>query len=202
MGWYRPSRAYLLQKERESTIAVGPQEFKVDDLKFWIMLTNALKTLVNNSVKKKFYGKRKKKINVLIDFFIFHKNNIKTFLKWIFNQYPKELINIFLKNFIFLLIKGDDLRWQHTHIFDEKFALIIGLSLSEQMIWYPTCILFLLVVRLTRMYGGEYWIICTIILNIWYSSIPYNWCSFPINQNHSISWGPTLATCGGKKERE
>ena len=202
MGWYRPSRAYLLQKERESTIAVGPQEFKVDDLKFWIMLTNALKTLVNNSVKKKFYGKRKKKINILIDFFIFYKNNIKTFLKWIFNQYPKELINIFLKNFIFLLIKGDDLRWQHTHIFDEKFALIIGLSLSEQMIWYPTCILFLLVVRLTRMYGGEYWIICTIILNIWYSSIPYNWCSFPINQNHSISWGPTLATCGGKKKRE
>ena len=138
----------------------------------------------------------------MIDFFIFYKNNVKTFLKWIFNQYPKELINIFLKNFIFLLIKGDDLRWQHTHIFDEKFALIIGLSLSEQMIWYPTCILFLLVVRLTRMYGGEYWIICTIILNIWYSSIPYNWCSFPINQNHSISWGPTLATCGGKKERE
>ena len=197
MGWYWPSRAYLLQKERESTIAVGPQEFKVDDLKFWIMLTNALKTLVNNSVKENFY--EKKKINVLTAFFI----SLKIMLKLSYNEFListlRKLINIFLKKFIFLLIKGDDLRWQRTHIFDEKFALIIGLSLSEQMIWYPTCILFLLVVRLTRMYGGEYWIICTIILNIWYSSIPYNWCSFPINQNHSISWGPTLATCGGKK---
>ena len=98
----------MLQKERESTIAVGPQEFKVDDLKFWIMLTNALKTLVNNSVKENFYGK--KKINVLTVFFI----SLKIMLKLSYNEFLisilRKLINIFLKKFIFLLIKGDDLR--------------------------------------------------------------------------------------------
>ena len=46
------------------------------------MLTNALKILVNNPFKESFYGKKKKKvINVLTTFFIFHKNDIKTFLK-------------------------------------------------------------------------------------------------------------------------
>ena len=46
------------------------------------MLTSALRALVNNPVKESFYGKRKKKtINVLTDFFISHKNDVKTFLK-------------------------------------------------------------------------------------------------------------------------
>ena len=41
-------------------------------------------------LKKVFIGKEKKKaINVLIAFFIFHKNDVKTFLKWIVNQYSK-----------------------------------------------------------------------------------------------------------------
>ena len=45
------------------------------------MLTDALKTMVNNLFKKKFYRK-KKTINILtIFFFISHKSNIKTFLK-------------------------------------------------------------------------------------------------------------------------
>ena len=48
-----------------------------------------LRTLVNNPFKKNFYGKRKKAINVLTTFFIFHKSGVKTFLKWIVNQYPK-----------------------------------------------------------------------------------------------------------------
>ena len=45
------------------------------------MLTSALKVLVNNTVKKKIYEKRKKKkiINVLIAFFISHKSDVKTF---------------------------------------------------------------------------------------------------------------------------
>ena len=39
-------------------------------------------TLVKNLIKESFYGKRKKKaINVLIAFFIFHKSDVKTFLK-------------------------------------------------------------------------------------------------------------------------
>ena len=55
------------------------------------MLTNALKILVNNPFKESFYGKKKKKvINFLTTFLIFHKNDIKTFLKWIVNQYPKD----------------------------------------------------------------------------------------------------------------
>ena len=54
------------------------------------MLTSALRALVNNLVKESFYGKRKKKsINVLTVFFIFHKSDIKTFLKWIVNKCPK-----------------------------------------------------------------------------------------------------------------
>ena len=45
------------------------------------MLTNALRTLISNPFKEIFYGKRKKKINVLIAFSIFHKSGIKTFPK-------------------------------------------------------------------------------------------------------------------------
>ena len=33
--------------------------------------------------------KEKKKINVLIAFSIFHKSDIKTFLKWFINNCPK-----------------------------------------------------------------------------------------------------------------
>ena len=55
------------------------------------MLMNALRALVNNQFKEIFYGKKKgkKKINILTTFFIFHKSGIKTFLKWIINQFPK-----------------------------------------------------------------------------------------------------------------
>ena len=49
---------------------------------------DALKVLVNNPFKEKFYGKRKK-INVLTHFFIYHKSDVKTFLKWIVNKFPK-----------------------------------------------------------------------------------------------------------------
>ena len=47
------------------------------------MLTSALRILVNNPVKESFY--EKKKINILTAFFIFHKSNVKNFLKWIIN---------------------------------------------------------------------------------------------------------------------
>ena len=42
---------------------------------------SALRALVKNSIKESFYGKIKKKINVLTVFFIFHKSDVKTFLK-------------------------------------------------------------------------------------------------------------------------
>ena len=45
------------------------------------MLTNALRALAKNPIKESFYGKRKKTINVLTVFFIFHKSDVKTFLK-------------------------------------------------------------------------------------------------------------------------
>ena len=44
------------------------------------MLIDALKAIVNNPFKENFFGK-KKTINVLIAFSIFHKNCVKTFLK-------------------------------------------------------------------------------------------------------------------------
>ena len=43
------------------------------------MLTSALKALVKNLIKESFH--EKKKINVLITFFISHKSDAKTFLK-------------------------------------------------------------------------------------------------------------------------
>ena len=53
------------------------------------MLTSILKALIKNSVKESFYGKRKKKIiDVLTVFFISHKSDVKTFLKWIVNECP------------------------------------------------------------------------------------------------------------------
>ena len=52
-----------------------------------------LRHLLTIQLKKKFYEKSKKKkktINILTVFFIFHKSNVKIFLKWIVNQYPKS----------------------------------------------------------------------------------------------------------------
>ena len=56
------------------------------------MLPSALRALVKNPVKENFYRKIKKKktINVLTAFFISHKSDVKTFLKWIVNQCPKD----------------------------------------------------------------------------------------------------------------
>ena len=39
--------------------------------------------------------KEKKAINILIVFFIYHKSDFKTFLKWIFNQCRAALVNIY-----------------------------------------------------------------------------------------------------------
>ena len=41
-------------------------------------------------LKKIFMKKGKKTINVLTVFYIFHKNSIKIFLKWIVNHYSKD----------------------------------------------------------------------------------------------------------------
>ena len=49
---------------------------------------SVLKSLVKNPVKESFYRK-KKTINVLTTFFISHKSDVKTFSKWIINEYPK-----------------------------------------------------------------------------------------------------------------
>ena len=57
------------------------------------MLTSAV--LVKNLIKESFYGKRKKKtINVLIAFFISHKSDVKTFLKWILKQCHTALVKM------------------------------------------------------------------------------------------------------------
>ena len=46
-----------------------------------VILTSAFRILVNNSVKENFFWEKKKTINILTTFFIFHKNNVKIFLK-------------------------------------------------------------------------------------------------------------------------
>ena len=53
------------------------------------MLTSALGHWLKIQLKKVFIGKEKIVINVLIAFFIFHKSDVKTFLKWIVNKCPK-----------------------------------------------------------------------------------------------------------------
>ena len=58
------------------------------------------RTLVNNPVKESFYRGKKKKINVFIAFFIYHKNDVKTFLKWILTNALKALVSIFHNYFI------------------------------------------------------------------------------------------------------
>ena len=59
------------------------------------MLTSTFRTLVKNPVKESFYEKRKKKtINVLIAFFIYHKSDVKTFIKWIVNKCLKALVSM------------------------------------------------------------------------------------------------------------
>ena len=50
------------------------------------MLTIALRVLVKNLVKKSFYAEKKN--NILTAFFIFHKSDVKTFLKLIINECP------------------------------------------------------------------------------------------------------------------
>ena len=52
---------------------------------------NTLRVLVNNPFKKKFMGKEKKQLMFWLFFFVSHKNCFKTFLKWIVNQYPKDI---------------------------------------------------------------------------------------------------------------
>ena len=54
------------------------------------MLTNIFKVLVNNSFKKSYY-REKKYLMFFTGFFIFHKSGIKTFLKWIVNEFPKDI---------------------------------------------------------------------------------------------------------------
>ena len=49
------------------------------------MLTSVLRTLIKNPVTESFYGK-KKTINILTAFFIFHKSDVKIFLIDCFTQ--------------------------------------------------------------------------------------------------------------------
>ena len=70
------------------------------------MLTNAFKVLVNNPFKESFYRKRKKKaINVLTTFFIFHKSSIKIFLKGLLTNANECLNNLFKESFNFYKLK-------------------------------------------------------------------------------------------------
>ena len=82
-----PKNLYLFPWDQASTMMLM--------LLFVGHVNKCRKALVNNLIKKKFYGE-KKTINVLTAFFIFHKSDVKTFLKWILNQCPTALVNISL----------------------------------------------------------------------------------------------------------
>ena len=69
------------------------------------MLTSVFRAQVKDLVKKSFYRKRKKTINVLTVFFISHKSDVKTFLKWILNSVLRALVC--MTQYIYIYI--------HTH---------------------------------------------------------------------------------------
>ena len=69
--------------------------FNESDVKTFLLcfrkiLTTVLKVLVNNPFKENFLENEKNVINILTTFFISHKSDIKTFLKWIINEYLKN----------------------------------------------------------------------------------------------------------------
>ena len=51
-----------------------------ENILLWKVLTNALRTIVNNLFKESFYGKKN---DILTDFFISHKSYVKIYLKLI-----------------------------------------------------------------------------------------------------------------------
>ena len=53
-----------------------------------------LKVLVYELFLEIFYGKMIKQLILLTTFYIFHKNNIKTFLLWFINNCSKNTVNM------------------------------------------------------------------------------------------------------------
>ena len=73
-----------------NTLQVLSQKKKKNTLQVKIIKSNILLDF-GNLFKESFYEIRKKKtINVLIVFFIFHKSCVKIVLKWIVDQYSKD----------------------------------------------------------------------------------------------------------------
>ena len=68
--------------------------------------------------------KKKKIINVLIIFFIFHKNNVKTFLNWILNQYRAVPVNMTLINQCFVIRQPDLFNFFWVCVFIRKLLLL------------------------------------------------------------------------------
>ena len=59
-----------------------------------------ISALIRIQLKKIFIGKEKIAINVLTAFYIFHKNDVKTFLRALVNISLKTILHIFLYNFL------------------------------------------------------------------------------------------------------
>ena len=80
-----------------------------------------ISALVKNAIKKSFYGK--KIINILIIFFIFHKSNVKTFLKWIVKQYFKDT-----RQYFFLL---------GTNFSKSRLFILYYITLKNKLVIHP-----------------------------------------------------------------
>ena len=54
------------------------------------MLMNALRALIWKLFLEIYYGKMVKQLILLITLYIAHKSNVKTFLIWFINNFPKN----------------------------------------------------------------------------------------------------------------
>ena len=103
-----------------------------------------LRHWLRTQLKKIFMGKGKKKQLMFWQlFFIFHKNNVKTFLKWILNQYPKSTRKPDPKNnnkicyilFYFIIIFfWLMLYFISCHMLDTKFYSLLLLLFSKSQL--------------------------------------------------------------------
>ena len=133
--------------------------------------------------------KEKKTINVLIVFFISHKSNVKTFLKWILKQCHTALVNMTIS----LFIKPESGccfdAWKENC--DVQLRRLLTSILTPKPRWYSSCVYLVLQnldfpVRIEKFNNIPTALhsMCICLLCKWFpsSNLKWMWHLFCINQ--------------------